>query len=182
MERDAADFEAEVQAAIDSLPHDLRRRCRTSGSWSRTSRRRAAAARPVPGRPADAARRILRRRAAGQDHDLPRPARALLRRRRAAPRRDQRTCAARGRAPLRHQRRAPHGDGPVRGPVLTRSAKGRGPATILRPEGSASACPVAYHLRETRHGKDRSQSCDHARMHGVQAAELPDDEVEAEHS
>src|SRR5436190_7184386 len=49
---------------------------------------------------------------------------------------------------------------------------------MLRPEGGASACPESKGI----HGKDRSQSCDHARLHRVQAAQLPDDEVEAERS
>src|SRR5581483_4080970 len=58
-----------------------------------------------------------------------------------------------------------------------------GPATLPRPEGSASACPgPEASSREKRYGQDRSQSCDHARVHRVQAAELPDDEVEAEHA
>ena len=34
----------------------------------------------------------------------------------------------------------------------------------------------------SKHGKDRSQSCDHARLHRVQAAQLPDEQIEAEHA
>src|SRR6266576_7140493 len=37
-------------------------------------------------------------------------------------------------------------------------------ATIPKPSGSASACQESKGI----HGKDRSQSCDHARLHRVQ--------------
>src|SRR5262245_3220708 len=49
---------------------------------------------------------------------------------------------------------------------------------MVRPVGGASACPESKGI----HGEDRSQSCDHARLHRVQAPQLPDDEIEAERS
>ena len=58
-----------------------------------------------------------------------------------------------------------------------------GPATLSRPDGGASACRVSRSEEQLlSHGKDRSQSRDHARLHRVQAAQLPDDQVEAEHA
>ena len=58
-----------------------------------------------------------------------------------------------------------------------------GPATLLRPAGGAPACRGAdQESIHSRHGKDRSQSRNHARLHRVQAAQLPDLEVEAEHA
>src|SRR5262245_7695802 len=49
---------------------------------------------------------------------------------------------------------------------------------MVRPVGGASACPDSKGI----HGQDRSQSCDHARLHRMPAAQLPDDEIEAERS
>ena len=66
-------------------------------------------------------------------------------------------------------------------PLLPRPPSGgsrirAGPATLLRPAAvrQHAAEPIGRHLTYS-HGKDRSQSRNHARLHRVQAAQLPDD-------
>src|SRR3954452_2105927 len=89
-------------AAARASPRDVERVDRLRARAAR----RPAAARPVPGCPADATHERVLRCASRQDHDLPRSARAALRRRRrTAARADQARGAARDRAPLRDQRR-----------------------------------------------------------------------------
>ena len=65
---------------------------------------------------------------------------------------------------------------PLGGSRLPRGAgPPEGPATLLRPAGGASACRGADERSiHSSHGKDRSQSRNHARLHRVQAAQLPD--------
>ena len=100
-----------------------------------------------------------------------------------------------GAAPQRDQARRP-----ARAPAhhfgISDERPGRWATSELDPIGKSAGVPlqsrgpeaVRQHARghhtspEESHGQDRSQSCDHPRLHRVQAAELPDDEVEAEHA
>ena len=70
-------------------------------------------------------------------------------------------------------------------PPLLRSPLGpAGPATLVGARGSASACPAPSRpsLRENlNNGQVRSPRSNHARLHRVQTAQLPDQQVEAEH-
>ena len=57
----------------------------------------------------------------------------------------------------------------------------RGPRAVRQPAPSVLSLNH-FPTRSRRLGKDRSQSCDHARLHRVQAAQLPDEQIEAEHA
>ena len=152
------------------VPWHSRRTCRRG-------RGRAAPGRPRP----EHSRSALRWRA-----PLFRHRRALRDRRRPCPRSVRRRPLLHTLQRSRTARSAPteNSEGPGLRAFLHRAdAAMRVPLHFRGPRAVRQrARVVPFSPLEKRHGQDRSQSCDHARLHRVQAAELPDDEVQAEHA